>query len=86
MPDEPLLRERARAAIARGAIPRERPERFWGGRGTGEACTICETIIAQGEVEIEVELSFRGGQDTRPDIRHFHVRCFAAWELERTKV
>jgi len=41
MPDEPLLRQLARAAIERGAILRGRPERFWGGRGTGEACTIC---------------------------------------------
>jgi hypothetical protein len=86
MPDEPLLRQCARAAIERGAIPRERPERFWGGRGTGEACTNCETIIPQGEVEIEIELPSHGSPDTRPDIRYFHVRCFAAWELERTKV
>jgi len=86
MPDEPLLRQRARAAIERGAIPRERPERFWGGRGTGEACTICERIIPQGEVEIEIELPSHGSPDTRPDIRYFHVRCFAAWELERTKI
>ena len=86
MPDELLLRARARAAIARGAIPRERPERFWGGPGTGEACTICETIIPQGEVEIEVEFPSDGRPDTRPDIRYFHVRCFSAWELQRTKV
>jgi hypothetical protein len=84
MPDEPLLRERARAAIARGAIPRERPEKFWGGFSLGKTCTICGDLISKGEAEIEVEFPSNG--DTRPDIRHFHVRCFAAWELERTKV
>ena len=85
MPDEPLLRQRARAAIERGAIPRERPERFWGGRGTGEVCPICETVIPQGEVEIEIEFPSDGGPGTHPAIQHFHVRCFAAWELQRTK-
>ena len=34
MPDEAILREKARAAIAAGKLPTRRPDSTWGGRGT----------------------------------------------------
>jgi hypothetical protein len=37
---------------------------------------------------MEFEIEFAHGEDDEPglDKFHIHVRCFAAWELERTKV
>ena len=35
MPDEVLLRVRARAAIQDGKLPSRRPDRTWGGPGVG---------------------------------------------------
>jgi hypothetical protein len=83
VPDEALRRAEARVAINAGRLPRRAPDRTFGGRGSGVPCTVCGRIIAQDECEYELE--FAG--DGAPAGRRFylHLRCFAAWELERTK-
>jgi hypothetical protein len=85
MPDEKILREKARAAITRGRFPVRRPDRTWGGPGVGAACAVCELPVRTDELEFEIQFVHDGG-DPGLDKYHVHVRCFAAWEFERTKV
>jgi hypothetical protein len=85
MPDEALLRERARAAILDGKLPSRRPDRTWGGPGVGALCPLCEQPVTRDQMEFEIQFA-RDGDTPGLDKYHVHVRCFAAWELERTHV
>jgi hypothetical protein len=84
MPDEPLLRERARKAVQDGKLPARPPDRTWGGPGVGVQCAVCELPVTKDQVEIEIEFA-DDGIAPRLDRYHVHVRCFAAWEFERKK-
>ena len=77
MPDEPLLRERARAAIQNGKLPACRPDRTWGGPGVGAACAVCELPVTKDQLEFEIQFA-RDGDNPGLDKFHVHVRCFAA--------
>ena len=85
MPDEPLLRQQARAAMLGGKLPSRRPDRTWGGPGLDIVCAVCGRPITKAELELEIQFSPEGG-DPEPERHHLHIRCFAAWEFERTKV
>jgi len=84
MPDEPLLREKARAAIRAGKLPSRRPDRTWGGPGIGEPCTICGEPIRRDQLEFEIQFA-RDGSSPGLDRYRVHLRCFAAWEFARTQ-
>jgi hypothetical protein len=84
MPDEPILREKARAAIQNGKIPARRPDRTWGGPGVGATCAICEKPWTKAELDFEIQFE-RDGDNPSLDKFHVHIRCFAAWEFERNK-
>jgi hypothetical protein len=87
--EEVDLRQRAREAIQIGNLPSRHPDRTWGGPGVGAACPVCELPVKKEEMEFEVQFARDGsegdrqGGDRHFDIFHIHVRCFAAWELER---
>jgi hypothetical protein len=99
MPDEPILREKAREAIQSGRLPTTRPSRMFGGPSAGATCAVCGDSVPPGEMEFELE--FRAGsapegkslRDTlerlnaNPEVRryHLHHHCFVAWEFERTQ-
>jgi hypothetical protein len=85
MPDEPFLREKAREAIRTGKLPIRPPDRTWGGPGVGAPCTICGLPVTKDQLEFEIEFTRRDTIDRGLDKFHVHVRCFAAWEFERTK-
>jgi hypothetical protein len=85
MADEAPLREFARHAIRKGTLPRRDPARTWAGPGRGELCAVCEKPITQHQLEYEGEFA-RDGDAPIVDKFHFHLRCFAAWEFERTKL
>ena len=85
MPDEPLLRAKARAAVQSGKLPGRRPDRTWGGPGVGAACAVCELPVTRDELEFEIQFE-RDGSNPGLDKFHVHIRCFAAWEFERNKV
>jgi hypothetical protein len=76
MGDESIL-----AAGPAGKLPQQRPERMWGGPGSGASCAICGKTIGTEEVEFELQFVSDGGSG--PASYHVHARCFAAWELER---
>lgn len=81
MSDEQALRTLARAAMETDRLPKHCPERMWGGPGGGASCALCGKTI--GKEEMEFELQFSSNEDPGSGNHHFHVRCFAAWELER---
>jgi hypothetical protein len=83
MPDESLLREKARAAIRDGKLPDRKPTRTWGGPGVGAECAVCGVPVTVDEMEFEVQFA-RDGDNPGLDKYHVHIRCFAAWEFERT--
>ena len=84
MPDEPILREKAREALYSGRVPTRGPDRTWSGPGVGASCSVCELPITDDQLEFEIEFS-RNGDTLGLDAFHVHIRCFAAWEFERTK-
>jgi hypothetical protein len=82
--DEPLVREKARAALQTGKIPNRKPDRTWGGPGVDAACAICDRPVKRDELEFEVQFAYDGANPGL-DKFHVHTRCFAAWELERRR-
>jgi hypothetical protein len=85
MPDEKVLREKAGATVTNGKLPARRPDRTWGGPGVGAACAVCELPVKTDELECEIQFA-HDGSNPGLDKYHVHIRCFAAWEFERTKV
>ena len=73
------LRQRIKARIRDGTIPRERPARIWGSAGGARPCAACGEMIHGSDMEIELEflepMGFRAYD--------MHTRCFAVWELQR---
>ena len=100
MPDEPILREKAREAILSGRLPAAKPNRTFGGPSAGATCAVCGDPVQRAEMEFELEFRTspwpygKSLRDTlkrlsvRPEVRrcHLHHRCFVAWEFERTQV
>jgi hypothetical protein len=84
MPDEPVLREKARAVVQSGKLPARRPDRTWGGPGIGAECSVCALPVTKDQMEFEIQFA-RDGDNPGLDKFHVHVRCFAAWEFERVK-
>jgi hypothetical protein len=84
MPNEAEIRQLAREALHKQRLPRERPDRTWGGPGIGVPCAVCQKPVSRDELEYEIQFS-RDGADPSLDRFHLHLRCFAAWEMERTK-
>ena len=82
MSAESSLREKAREAIRTGKLPNRPPDGTWGGPGLGEACVICGQPLAPDGLELEIEF-IRGQDAPARDTYHVHIRCFAAWQLER---
>jgi hypothetical protein len=84
MPDEAILREKAKAVVQGGKLPGRRPDRTWGGPGVGAPCSVCELPVTKQEMEFEIQFE-RDGDNPGLDKFHVHIRCFAAWEFERSK-
>ena len=82
MPDESILREKARAAVQTGKLPARAPTRTWGGPGVGTLCQVCGVPVTKDEMEFEIQFA-RDGDNPGLDKFHVHIRCYAAWELER---
>jgi hypothetical protein len=84
MPDEKILREKARAVVEEGKLPSRPPDRTWGGPGVGATCSVCGLPVKRDEMEFEIEFA-RDGDNPGLDKFHVHIRCFAAWEFERRR-
>ena len=84
MPNERQIRALARKALRAGNLPRRDPDGTWGGPGVGALCVICGEPVTPDQVEYEIEFTYDGATP-RLDKYALHIRCFAAWEMERTK-
>ena len=85
MPDEPLLRVKAREAVEQRKLPNRHPDRLWRGPGVGAPCAMCDIPVETHEMEVQTQFAREGGAPYF-DVYHLHVRCYSAWELVRTKV
>jgi hypothetical protein len=85
MPDEALRREQARKALIDKKLPARAPDRTWGGHGVGALCVICGEPVTKDEIEYELQF-VHDGATPGLDKYTLHMRCFAAWEFERTKL
>lgn len=84
MPDESILRAKARAVVQNGKLPSRQPDRTWGGPGVGTRCVVCELLVTKRELEFEIEFE-HDGDNPGLDKYHVHIRCFTAWEFERRR-
>lgn len=73
------IRQKAREVVLRADILTRRPDRVWGGLGTGAECSICRALVTKNQVEFELEFVEAEGVITH----HLHGECFTAWECER---
>jgi hypothetical protein len=76
---EQALQARARQRIEQNLLPREKPTRMWGGRGSGVACSLCDAPILESEPEMELEYEATARM---PTVR-FHLRCQTIWDVAR---
>jgi hypothetical protein len=60
------------------------PRRIWGGPRIGTECAVCDFAVPEDQGEVEVQFLRNHGAEML-EVYHFHVRCSAARELERTK-
>jgi hypothetical protein len=60
MPDEPRLREQARAVIQSSKLASRNPDRTWGGPGVGAPCSVCEKPVTKEEMEFEIQFARDG--------------------------
>jgi len=58
---------------------------MWGGPGTGAECAVCGEVLGPGDVGFDVEFADGTAEANVKQNYHLHVRCFAAWELERER-
>jgi hypothetical protein len=79
MNNDAILRQKAHQAIQAGKLPRCRPQRMWGGWGTGACCMICDKPVGRDEVEYELQFA-RDHDGSDGANSHVHILCLAAWE------
>ena len=86
MPDEPILRAKARQAILNGKLPTTRPSHMFCSLSVGETCAACGDLVTRDEPKFE--LVFQRWSKWQPEIRRYqlHPRCFTAWDFERIEV
>jgi hypothetical protein len=85
MPDEPLLRDKAREAIGAGRLPSRRPDGTLGGPGFGGECALCGELLRRNEMELAAEFNSRDGTPGLRNSYHFHPLCYLVWEFERAR-
>ena len=81
--DENILRRIARKVILDGKLPSRRPDRTWGGPGVGAPCAVCGVSVERDQMEFEIQFT-RDGVDVELVQAGIVIRCFAAWEFERS--
>jgi hypothetical protein len=83
-PKDMALCALARQTIRNGMLPRRGPDRAWCTNGDGAHCAICGQPITPDHVRYTIQFDHEG-RGARVDRFQLHLRCFAAWEMERTK-
>jgi hypothetical protein len=73
------LRDAACQRIEQARLPRSKPARMWGGRGSGLVCSLCDKPIL--DTEPEMELEYEGAVPQK--IVRFHLQCQSVWDEAR---
>jgi hypothetical protein len=73
--NEFTIRDRIRAMLKTGEIPREDGSRTWAGYGEGAPCAACSKPVSGSELEYEVDLVSGG-------TLNLHLKCHSLWQLE----
>jgi hypothetical protein len=73
------LRDTARERIEQSRLPRTKPARMWGGRGTGQVCSLCDRPILDSEPEMELEYESAEALS----VVRFHLQCQSVWDEVR---
>lgn len=81
--DETTIREKVVQRLQEGKLPRQPPDRLWGGPGVSAPCAVCDRPVKAEEMEFEVQYARDGGAP-HFDVFHVHTRCYAVWELLRS--
>jgi len=85
MDDEAVLRAKADDAMRTSTLPSRRPDRTWSGPGIGLACAVCAQLVRRHDREMQIQFE-HASRVPGFDLFQLHLRCFAAWELERRRV
>jgi hypothetical protein len=56
MPDEAVLRAKAREALRSGKLPNRKPDRTYGGPGFRVRCSLCGEFIEADQAEMETRV------------------------------
>lgn len=70
------VRLKVREKLERGALPREKCQVTWFGRGSGLRCEACDEPVSPGQIECECE-------HPRGHLLRLHQACFVVWDTER---
>ena len=65
--------------LSLAALRRAVPIKMWGGKGCGAPCDFCRVVVADTDVEYEIEAEL----DAQRLTLHFHPRCHDAWQAGR---
>ena len=79
------IRALARQALEDGRLPRREPDGTWGGKAADVPCAICGERIRPDHWSTSCNSGMTASK-RGVDVFHLHLRCFAAWEMERTKL
>lgn len=71
------LSTKIRLKISSGTLPTHQAPKVFGGKGNGGQCDACDSPIT----DVELEFDALNGRVLR-----FHLDCFCAWNVERTKI
>ena|SRR5215472_5406412 len=82
--DEPLSKL-TRAAIRAGRIPTSAGDHTRRSQGRGTCCVICGEPISPQQTDIAIEFA-HDGMAPSVEIAHLHIKCCAAWDVERIDV
>ena len=82
MSESRTLSDKAVAVSRPGKLPSRRPDRMWGGMGTGARCGICGALVGPRETELEIEFDLTDGDVRTVVVHRAHPACFTVWESE----
>jgi hypothetical protein len=85
MSNEIAVIAQGRHALSGDEIPRRDADRTWGGLRADMPCTICAKRVTVSQMEYALQFR-QDGATPGLDRYHLHLRCFAAWQMERTKL
>ena len=83
MPDETVLRAKAREVIRTGKLPSRPPDHTWGGTGAGAPCPVCGETVTKDQLEFEIEFARDGDDWSFHRVQRVHLRMTLWWHRSK---